>query len=467
MGVEGDFQAVVLAAGKGTRMRSELPKVLHEVLGLPMISHVTRAARAAGATRVVAVLGHGIERVEAWLASSEPKGGYAVAEQREQLGTGHAVWVAADALRGGAAHTLVLYGDVPNLTAESMQDFVRDALEAQVPLAVMTAEVDDPTGYGRMLRGEDGGIAGIVEHRDATEAQRAINEINAGIYLMRTDFMLAELEKLMGEATENAQGEYYLTDLVERAAKAGGALGWVIQDHAEIQGVNTRVDLATATATARARTNEAWMRRGVTMIDPSQVLIEPDVEFGSDVILYPGVTLRGRSVIGDGVVIEPGCWVQNSTIATDAHIKANSYMDQAEVGARTAIGPMAHLRPGSSIGADCKVGNFVEVKKARLEDGAKAGHLTYLGDAHVGAGANVGAGTITCNYDGTSKHKTEIGAGAFIGSNTALVAPVSVADGAYVAAGSTITDAVPSGALAVARGRQKNIEGWVERSKKS
>ncbi len=461
----GDFQAIVLAAGKGTRMRSELPKVLHEVLGLPMISHVTRAARRAGATKVVAVLGHGIERVEAWLSASEPEGGYAVAEQREQLGTGHAVWVAADALRGGASHTLVLYGDVPNLTAESMTTFVRDALTADVPLAVMTAVVDDPTGYGRMLRDAAGAIAGIVEHKDANEAQLEIREINAGIYLMRTDFMLAELEVLMGQAAQNAQGEYYLTDLVARAAQSGGALGWIIEDHGEIQGVNTRVDLAAATATARARTNHAWMASGVTMIDPAQVLIEPDVTLGQDVTLYPGVTLRGRTTIADDAIVEPGCWIQDSSIGHAAHIKANSYLNQAEVGARTAIGPMAHLRPGASIGADCKVGNFVEVKKSRLDDGAKAGHLTYLGDAHVGPGANIGAGTITCNYDGESKHRTEIGAGAFIGSNTALVAPVTVADGAYVAAGSTVTDSVPSGALAVARGRQKNIEGWVDRQK--
>ena len=459
------FQAVILAAGKGTRMRSETIKVLHEVLGRAMIDRVIVAARGAGAEAVTVVLGHDRAQVEAALEARPDADRLRVAEQAEQLGTGHAVWCAREALSGGPDHTMILYGDVPNLSAEALASFWEAAQAHEGPLAVMTAELDDPAGYGRMVRDEAGELVGIVEHADATEAQRALSEINTGIYLVETGFLLTELEQLCAGAADNAQGEYYLTDLVARAAEANGALGWVLEDPAQIQGVNTRADLARAQAHALKRVRQRWLDAGVTMLDPSTTYIDEAVELAPDVVLWPNVHLRGDSRIARGAIIESNCVLKSSEVGPDTHLKAGCYLNQARVEGGAAIGPMAHLRPGADIGPGCKVGNFVEVKKTRLEEGAKASHLTYLGDAHVGAGANIGAGTITCNYDGDSKHQTRIGAGAFIGSNTALVAPVTIQDGAYVGAGSTITNEVPAGALGVARGRQRNIEGWVERVK--
>ncbi|MEM1348876.1 MAG: bifunctional UDP-N-acetylglucosamine diphosphorylase/glucosamine-1-phosphate N-acetyltransferase GlmU [Myxococcota bacterium] len=457
-----DFQAVVLAAGKGTRMKSSRVKVLHEVLGVPMIGHTIRAARAAGSSRIALVLGHDRERVRQWFEEHDDVRDLRIAVQREQLGTGHAVWVAREALGGGAPYTLILYGDVPNLSAASISAFVEAAVDSGMPLAVMSAVVEAPGAYGRMVRGASGALERIVEFKDASEAERAITEINAGFYVARTDFLLGELDVLMAAGADNAQGEYYLTDLVRRAAEQGGALGWLIEDVREIQGVNTRADLAQATAYATQRINAYWMAQGVTMIDPARVHIEATVTLEPDVVLYPDVYLHGATHLCEGAVIEHGCTLRDTHIGRGTRLLAGCYCDQAKVAERTNIGPYAHLRPGADIGSECKVGNFVEVKKSRLDDGVKAGHLTYLGDAHIGAGANIGAGTITCNYDGKHKHRTTIGPGVFIGSNSSLVAPVTVGEGAYVGAGSTITEDVPRKALGVGRGRQRNVEGWAE-----
>ena len=459
-------QAVILAAGKGTRMKSSTIKVLHEVVGRTLIDRVVDAAMGAGASDVTVVLGHDRAQVEDALDAREDADQITIAEQAEQLGTGHAVWCARDALQGGASHTLILYGDVPNLAPETLRAFVEDVIAGEATLGVMTAVLEDAGHYGRIVRDEDGAVTGIVEYKDASDEERAIREINTGMYVVETAFLLRELDALCSKPADNAQNEYYLTDLVARAASAGGAQGWIIEDVGEIQGVNTRADLARAARFARHKVNAHWMAEGVTLIDPGTTYIEESVTLEPDVEIHPNVHLRGETHVARDAVIEPNCVLTDATIGAGAHIKPGTTATQAKVGAGSAIGPMAHLRPGADIGAECKVGNFVEVKKTRLEDGAKAGHLTYLGDAHVGAKANIGAGTITCNYDGEHKHRTTIGAGAFIGSNTALVAPVTVADGAYVGAGSTITDEVPEGALGVARGRQKNIEGWVARMKK-
>ena len=461
------FQAVVLAAGKGTRMRSETIKVLHEVLGRTLIDRVVDTAIEAGAERVTLVLGHDREKVEAHLAKRPDADRLATAVQAEQLGTGHAVWEAREQLRGKAEQTLVLYGDVPNLSVESVQSFLDEAREQPGKLSVMTAVVSDPARYGRMLRDADGNLTGIIEYKDADEAQRAIREINTGIMLVDTAFLLEELEALCAAPSTNAQGEFYLTDLVEVAANAGGAHGWILPDAGEMQGVNNRQDLAAASAFLQRRINARWMNEGVTMIDPATTYIESTVVLEPDVVLAPNVHLRGDTHVARDATIDTGCVLTNSSVGQGTHLLPHCVLSDSKVASNSSIGPFAHLRPGSNVGNGCKVGNFVELKKSTMEDGAKAGHLSYIGDARVGARANIGAGTITCNYDGKNKNHTDIGKDAFIGSNTALVAPVTIEDEAYVAAGSTITNTIPAGALGVARGRQKNIEGWVSRKGRS
>ncbi len=457
-----DTQAIILAAGRGTRMQSERPKVLHEVLGRPMIDYSVRAALGAGASRAVVIVGYGRDVVRDWLEDQPYADRLEFALQEEQLGTGHAVWCADDYLDASSPdETLILSGDVPLMDDETLRDFAQSSEASGAPLSVMTANLDDPDTYGRVVRDKKGGgVQRIVEYTDATEKQRQITEINAGFYAASTSFLTEALPELCEGEPDTAQGEHYLTDLVDMAARQGGATGWQLDDPRLIKGVNTRADLAEATALARERTNHRWMEEGVTFIDPSSTHVGPDVELARDVVLHPGVQLQGETRIGEGTVVENGTVIRDSTIAGDVHVKAHCYVRRAEVEARTQLGPFAHLRPGADIGRDCKVGNFVEVKKSRLEDGVKAGHLTYLGDAHLGERTNVGAGTITCNYDGEEKHQTHVGEGAFIGSNTSLVAPIDVEDGAYIGAGSTVTDDVPSEALAVGRGRQRTIEEW-------
>jgi bifunctional UDP-N-acetylglucosamine pyrophosphorylase / glucosamine-1-phosphate N-acetyltransferase len=460
------FDAVILAAGKGTRMRSERAKVLHEVVGEPMLGHVVRAVLEAGAGKVVVVVGHGREEVAASLAARFDAAQVTCAVQEDQLGTGHAVWSAREALAASAGRVMILCGDVPNLSAASLRAFVEADQAAGGVISVMSAQVAEPRGYGRIVRDEAGRVTRIVEHLDATEAERAIHEINTGTYLADAAFLRGGLDVLMASAAQNAKKEYYLTDLVERGAGQGGASAWLLAEPREAQGVNTRADLAAAGAFARERINRRWMEAGVELIDPSRVLIGLDVVLEADAVIYPDVVLEGKTRVGAGAFIEQGCVLRDATIGAFTHLKPYCVITESSVGMGSDIGPFAHLRPGSEIGAKCKVGNFVETKKTKMADGSKANHLSYLGDAFVGAKANVGAGTITCNYDGTNKSHTHIGAGAFIGSNSALVAPVKIGDGAYVAAGSVITQEVPEDALGVARERQRNIEGWARRKKK-
>jgi bifunctional UDP-N-acetylglucosamine pyrophosphorylase/glucosamine-1-phosphate N-acetyltransferase len=456
------FDAVVLAAGKGTRMRSERAKVLHEVLGVPMLAHVVSAALEAGARRVVVVVGHGRAQVEAMLTARFDASRIAIAVQDEQLGTGHAVWCAREGLADATGRVMILCGDVPNLSADSLKAFVAADEASGGVVTVMSARVANPAGYGRIVRDGAGRVTGIVEHLDASEAERAIDEINTGTYLIDAAFLREELAALMAAPPTNAKGEYYLTDVVARGA-ARGAAAWVLPDPREAQGVNTRADLALAGSFARERINRRWMEAGVEMIDPARVVIGLEVQLGPDVVLYPDVVLEGATAIGSGTLVEQGCVLRDAVVGQGVHLKPYTVITESRVEDGAELGPFAHIRPGSEIGAKCKVGNFVETKKTRMEPGSKANHLSYLGDAFVGAKANVGAGTITCNYDGLNKSHTHIGAGAFIGSNSALVAPIKIGDGAYVAAGSVITQEVPDEALGVARERQRNIEGWARR----
>ncbi len=451
-------QAVIMAAGKGTRMKSDRSKVMHEVAGRPMIEWVAKAALDAGCDNLVVIVGHQREVVQEHL-TRQFGDRVAFAVQDPQLGTGHAVFCAVPALRDGASRTLILSGDVPNMQPETIRAFVAAAQGST--LSVMTAVLADAARYGRIVRdGET--LRAIVEHADASPEVRAIREINTGFYVADTEFLCTELAKLCAGPADNAQGEYYLTDLVAVAAAAGAATAWVLDDVAQMQGVNTRTQLAEATAWCRTRINDAWMDAGVTMLDPRHTYIDADVQLAADVLLHPGVQLIGATTIGEGTTVGNGCVIEDSHVAQDVTILPFCHFEQAHVENGARIGPMCHLRPGADIGPQCHVGNFVEVKNSRLDVGAKANHHSYIGDGHIGARANIGAGTIFCNYDGYRKHRTTVGAGAFVGSNSALVAPVSVGENAYVAAGSVVTGDVPKDGLAVARGRQRNIEGWAK-----
>ncbi|MEX0923326.1 MAG: bifunctional UDP-N-acetylglucosamine diphosphorylase/glucosamine-1-phosphate N-acetyltransferase GlmU [Rhodovibrionaceae bacterium] len=435
---------VVLAAGRGDRMRSARPKVLHEVAGLPMIRHVLRAAAPLQAKRTVVVVGPGMDDVAAAVAPCD------TAIQPEPLGTGHAVLAARAALGEAPGDVLVLYGDGPLISTETLQDMLAARQRTPAPELVWLAmQPENPTGYGRILLDGEGAVERIVEERDASAEERKQRLCWGGLLLGEGETLFRLLEQV---GTDNARGEYYLTALVELGRKAGCRSVAVETAHDEVRGVNSRAELAQAERIFQGRLREKAMAGGATLIDPATVWLSADSEIGEDVVLEPNV------VLGPGVVLETGC-----------RIRAFSHLEGARVETGAVVGPFARLRPGAVIGADARIGNFVEIKNARLGKGAKANHLSYLGDAEVGAGANIGAGTITCNYDGYDKHRTLIGAGAFIGSNTALVAPVAVGANAIVAAGSTLTKDTPADALATTRGAQRNLAGWAAkfRQKKS
>lgn len=421
---------VVLAAGEGTRMRSALPKCLHPVGGAPMLAHVLSAAGALGPERVCVVVGHGGAQVAAAARTLHP--GAQVAEQAERRGTAHAVQAARPALEGAGGAVLVLYGDTPLVRPQTLAR-LRARLDTAA-VAVLGFEAADPTGYGRLILSPDGGLEAIVEQREATPAQAAVTLCNSGVMAVRAEALWRLLDRVR---PDNAKGEYYLTDLVALARAEGLAAAVERCPEAETLGVNSRADLARAEAAFQTRARAEALEAGVTLTAPDTVW------FAHDTRLAPDVTVGPNVVFGPGVTVETG-----------AEIRAFSHLEGAHVGPGAVVGPFARLRPGARLEAGAAVGNFVEVKNAVLGEGAKAGHLTYLGDAEVGAGANIGAGTITCNYDGVSKHLTRIGAGAFIGSNTALVAPVGVGAGAAVGAGSVITRDVPDDALAVTRADQ-------------
>ncbi|AWT12197.1 bifunctional N-acetylglucosamine-1-phosphate uridyltransferase/glucosamine-1-phosphate acetyltransferase [Stutzerimonas frequens] len=441
---------VILAAGQGTRMRSALPKVLHPVAGQSMLGHVISTARALQPRSIQVVIGHGAEQVRQRLVGHDLN--YVV--QAEQLGTGHAVAQALPNL--SAERVLILYGDVPLIEAETLQRLLQKVGPEQ--LALLTVTLDDPTGYGRIVRDAQGEVQAIVEHKDASAEQKAIREGNTGILAVPGSRIGEWLGRL---SNSNAQGEYYLTDVIAMAVADGLRVATEQpQDAMEVQGANDRIQLAELERHYQLRAARRLMAQGVTLRDPARFDLRGEVSVGRDVLIDVNVVLEGEVVIEDDVQIGPNCVIKDSTLRRGAIVKANSHLDGAVVGEGADCGPFARLRPGSTLGAKAHVGNFVEMKNASLGDGAKAGHLSYLGDAEIGARTNIGAGTITCNYDGANKFKTVMGEDVFIGSNSSLVAPLNLGDGATTGAGSTITADVPAHTLALGRGRQRNIDGW-------
>jgi bifunctional UDP-N-acetylglucosamine pyrophosphorylase/glucosamine-1-phosphate N-acetyltransferase len=447
---------VILAAGQGTRMRSALPKVLHTIAGKSMLAHVIDTARQLKPQSIQVVIGHGAERVREQLAAADLN----FVLQTEQLGTGHAVAQAQPALT--AERVLILYGDVPLIEVATLERLLARVSEQQ--LGLLTVNLNDPSGYGRIVRDDSGVVNAIVEHKDATAEQRLINEGNTGILAVpgkRLDEWLGRL------SNSNVQGEYYLTDVIAMAVADGLVVATEqAVDEMEVLGANDRIQLSQLERHYQYRAARRLMVQGVTLIDPARFDLRGEVTVGRDVTIDINVIIEGQVVIEDGVQIGPNCVIKNSTLRKGAIIKANSHLEGAEMGEAADCGPFARLRPGSVLGAKAHVGNFVELKNATLGEGAKAGHLSYLGDAEIGARSNIGAGTITCNYDGANKFKTVLGEDVFIGSNSALVAPVTLGDRATTGAGSVITGDVPDNTLAVGRAKQRNIPGWKRPSKK-
>lgn len=453
-----ELHIVVLAAGKGTRMKSALSKVVHPLAGLPLIEHVIRTAIDLQAATTTVVVGHGADDVRAAL-KGHPQVGFVV--QAPQLGTGHALLQAESVLADRRGTVLLLYGDVPLLTPNTLRQLLDRHRSRRAALTVLTTELPDPYGYGRIVRDGEGRIVRIVEERDASADERAIREVNSGIYAIELTSLFEDLRNL---ATDNSQGEYYLTDLVSSYHRRGHQVETLrLEDPVELRGVNTRVDLADLGQVLLDRTRRALMLQGVTLEDPPTTFVDADVTIGEDTVLAPGVTISGRSRVGARCHIRSGARITDSTIGDGVTILDHSIIVQSTVADGATIGPMAHLRPASDVRDGAHVGSFVELKKTVLGPGSKAGHLAYLGDATIGSNVNIGAGVITCNYDGVAKHQTTIADGVFVGSDSQLVAPVTIGAGAYVAAGSSITQDVPPGALGVARSHQTNKDGWAAR----
>jgi len=445
---------IILAAGRGTRMRSARPKVLHPLAGLPLIEHVARAADPLRPEHVGLVIGHQAERVRAALAH---RPSIAFARQDEQRGTGHALLQAEPLFAGRAGTLVVLSGDVPLIRPVTLERLVRTHEGARAALTVLTAAVARPYGYGRIVR-TDGRLARIVEERDASASQRRLKEVNGGIYAL-------DLPPLFGAIREippaGASNEIYLPDLVRIYRQRGRPVETVeVADPDEVRGINSQTELAEVKRIVRQTRNEELMAAGVTIEDPATTYVDMDVTVGPDTVIHPGVFLQGRTSVGARCELHAGVRIVDSTIGDDVTVRNHCVIQGATLSRGAEVGPFAHLRPGAAIGETAKVGNFVEIKKSSLGPGSKANHLSYLGDAAIGEGVNVGAGTITCNYDGKRKHPTTVGDRVFIGSGTQLVAPVTLGDDAYVGAGSCVTDDVPAGALAVARNRQVVKDGW-------
>lgn len=435
-----DLAVVILAAGEGTRMKSDLPKVLHPLAGRPLVSHALATARQLTKKPPVLIVGHGAEAVQ------ETVGDNAVfVEQAEQLGTGHAVLQAREALRGNADLVLVSYADMPLLTEETLQQLVERQRENAGPITMLALVRDDPRGFGRVVRDDDGAVTAIVEEAVATPEQLAIRELNAGVYCFDGVWLWDHVDQIPLSLPKE---EYYLTDLVGMAVDEGLTVKAVVtEDASEAMGINTRVHLAEAERLLRQRVNERWMRAGVTIVDPATTYIEPDVTIGRDTVIRPNTHLRGQTSIGQRCTIGPNTVIEDCEIGDECEVLA-SVLEQAVMEDRADIGPFGHLRKGARLCEGAHMGNFGELKQSTLGPGAKMGHFSYLGDAEVGAEANIGAGTITCNYDGEHKHKTEIAEGAFIGSDTMLVAPVRVGKGAKTGAGAVVTRDIPDEALA-------------------
>lgn len=455
-----NVHVVILAAGQGTRMKSATPKVLHPVANRSMVEWVLGAAATLNPTSVTLVVGHGADAVRRGLSH---RGQLQYVVQQPQLGTAHALMQAEPVLSGQTGTVVLLSGDVPLLRAATLRRLVDHHVASRAAATVLTALVERPYGYGRVVR-TDGRLARIVEERDASAEERALKEINTGIYAFDLELLFGSLARI---AANNAQREYYLTDLVGIYRESGQTLETLlVDDPAEVRGVNSRSELAEMGRVVRETKNAELMAAGVTLVDPSTTYIDPDVEVGPNTVIHPCVTLEGRTRIGAACEIRAHVRIADSQLSDRVTVNDCCVLVGATVASGAVVGPFAHLRPETRLGERSRVGNFVELKKTSLGPGSKANHLSYLGDATIGENVNVGAGTITCNYDGVHKHSTIIEDGAFIGSDTQLIAPVRIGRGAYVGAGSSITEDVPAGALGIARGRQANLSGWAARQKK-
>lgn len=455
---------IVLCAGQGTRMKSERAKMLHDVAGVPMCCWpIGRIANIAD-SEVIAVIGYQGEEVKS--AVLERFGNRVkFAWQKDAIGTGDAVKAGLWQVSEDVSTVIVIGSDTPLLRENTIEGLLKAQENSDAKVALFSSVYENPTGYGRIIRDPEGSVIAIVEETDASEEQKRIKEVNTGIYAFDAQFLREEIQELN---SSNSQNEFYLTDVIRSARRKYGAQAVATCDieNEEVAGINDRVQLSEAEAIMRKRLNHHWMKEGVTMIDPATTYIDAEVELSADVTLYPNVMLKGRTRVMENATIESGCVVTNSVIGEGSHLFSHSVLENASLGARTKVGPFARLRPGSVLDEETKVGNFVEMKKTHLKKGAKANHFAYLGDSEIGENCNIGAGTITCNYDGFKKHKTIIGDGSFVGSNSTLVAPVEIGELAYIGAGSTVTKDVPSGALAVSRSRQENKLEYAERIRK-
>lgn len=451
------FTSVILAAGMGTRMKSKMPKVLHKVCGKPLSKWVIDASKAAGADKVCAVVGHKAETVKEVLGDV-----CEFALQAEQKGTGHAVMQAMDVIKNSKGEVVILNGDTPLITAETINKAIEYHKNNGNQATVITAILDDATGYGRIVRDNDGSVLKIVEQKDASEEEKKINEVNSGMYVFDAQPLVYALDKI---TPNNAQGEYYLTDTLEILLSAGKKIGgYAISDNDEIRGINDRVQLNEAEKIMQKRINEYHMRNGVTMRNPESVYIEDGVEIGNDTEICQNVTIKSGTKIGSDCVIGSGSMLDRAVIHDGVDV-LSSVILESEVDEGTHVGPFAYIRPNCHVGKEVKVGDFVELKNSNIDDGTKISHLTYIGDSDVGKRVNFGCGTVTCNYDGKKKYRTTIGDDCFVGCNTNFVSPINVGDGVYIAAGSTITEDIPENSLSIARARQVNKEGWKDKRK--
>ena len=451
------FTSVILAAGMGTRMKSKMPKVLHKVCGKPLSKWVIDASKAAGADKVCAVVGHKAETVKEVLGDV-----CEFALQAEQKGTGHAVMQAIDVIKNSKGEVVILNGDTPLITAETINKAIEYHKNNGNQATVITAILDDATGYGRIVRDNDGSVLKIVEQKDASEEEKKINEVNSGMYVFDAQSLVYALDKI---TPNNAQGEYYLTDTLEILLSAGKKIGgYAISDNDEIRGINDRVQLNEAEKIMQKRINEYHMRNGVTMRNPESVYIEDGVEIGNDTEICQNVTIKSGTKIGSDCVIGSGSMLNRAVIHDGVDV-LSSVILESEVDEGTHVGPFAYIRPNCHVGKEVKVGDFVELKNSNIDYGTKISHLTYIGDSDVGKRVNFGCGTVTCNYDGKKKYRTTIGDDCFVGCNTNFVSPINVGDGVYIAAGSTITEDIPENSLSIARARQVNKEGWKDKRK--
>lgn len=446
--------ALILAAGQGTRIKSDLPKVLHKVCGKEMVNHVIDTMRKADIEDINVIIGKGAELVKEKTASRNIE--YSL--QEEQLGTGHAVKCAIDFLKGKKGTVGIFCGDAPLIKHETVEKLINEHIEKGNSATLLSSILDDATGYGRVIRANDE-VLKIVEHKDCNEEELKVKEMNSAIYCFDIEELLECLNKINNN---NNQGEYYLTDVIGILKEEGKKVGAVVIDYEETIGVNSRVQLAEAEEILRSRINLRHMENGVTLIDPKSTYIGDDVVIERDTIIYPGNVIEGNTTIGKGCILYPNSRVNNSFIEAGVEIQSSVIID-SKIGENTTVGPFAYIRPDSIIGKNARIGDFVEIKKSTIGDNTKVSHLTYIGDAEVGSGCNFGCGTVVVNYDGKNKNKTEIGDNSFVGCNTNLISPVKVGDNSYIAAGSTITNEVKEGDLAIARAKQRNIEGWVNR----